>query len=217
MNWKEKVFNDFNLYAVTDLKDTKPTILKKVEKAFDGGVDIVQLRSKVLSDNEMIRIGSAIRTIARTKRKLFFVNDRLDIALALKSDGLHIGQDDIPVKTVRSLCRASVTKLFLGKSTHSLKQAVETARENVDYIGLGPIFATPTKKDYIPVGLPLINKVKSRISKPFVTIGGINTKNITEVLDCGATRIAVVRAIFGARDVLKATQQLKRSIATHAG
>jgi thiamine-phosphate pyrophosphorylase len=210
--WKEKVFKNFQLYAVTDLVDTKKAILRKVAQAFDGGVDIVQLRSKMLSDNALISIGRDIRKIATQKRKLFFVNDRPDIALVLDADGLHIGQDDMPVPHVRKLFRQAGKSLFLGKSTHSLAQALQTAEEDVDYIGVGPIFATPTKKDYIPVGLNLVNRVKSRVSKPFVCIGGINQENIHTVIDAGALRVAVVRAIFSSSNPREAARALKRSI-----
>ncbi len=212
MTWKEKVFHNFRLYAVTDLKDTKTTILRKIEQAYDGGVDIVQLRSKTLSDNALILLGKEIRKIANKKRKLFFVNDRPDLALVLQADGLHIGQDDIPVKAVRQLMQKVGHPMFLGKSTHSIKQAIDTAKEDVDYVGVGPVFATPTKKDYIPVGLTLINKVQSRISKPFVAIGGINKDTIDDVLAAGATRVAVVRAIFSARDSRARAHSLKRRI-----
>jgi thiamine-phosphate pyrophosphorylase len=212
MNWKQKVFNTFRLYAVTDLKDSKKNILKKIEKAYAAGVDIVQLRSKVLMDAELVRIGLEIRKIAHAQKKLFFVNDRLDIALALQADGLHIGQHDMPVSEVRKICKRCRVDLFLGKSTHSLTQAVRSAQEDVDYIGIGPIYATPTKKDYIPIGLSLINKVQSRVSKPCVAIGGIDHTTINDVLKSGAKRIAVVRAVFGSGDVSKAVRQLKRSI-----
>ena len=118
--WKEKVFKNFQLYAVTDLKDTKKNFLLADEYAYDGGVDIVQLRSKVLSDSVLFRIGKEIRKIANKKRKLFFVNDRPDLALVLRADGVHIGQDDLPVGEVRILIRQSGQCMFLGKSTHSL-------------------------------------------------------------------------------------------------
>lgn len=212
MNWKQNVFNDFSLYAVTDLRDSKKRIVEKIERAYDGGVDIVQLRSKVLMDDEFLRIAMAIRVVARKKKKLFFVNDRLDIALAVNADGLHVGQRDMPISKIRSICKRCGVDLFLGKSTHSLTQAVKAAQEDVDYIGVGPVYATPTKKEYIPVGLPLIRKVRSRISKPFVAIGGIDQNSVHDVLASGAERVAVVRAIFNSRDVCKAAQQLKRSI-----
>jgi thiamine-phosphate pyrophosphorylase len=215
MYWKEKVFKNFRLYMVTDLTSPKNNILRIIEKAIDGGVDIVQLRSKVLTDNELIRIGTAIRSLTSRKRRLFFVNDRIDLALMLKADGVHIGQDDVSVKEVRRLCHRLGERMYIGKSTHSFTQAIKTAREDVDYIGVGPIYSTPTKKDYIPVGLSLINKVKSRISKPFVCIGGINQNNIDKVVSRGAERVAVVRAISAARDPYKAAMSLKRRICAH--
>lgn len=212
MNWKESVFKNFSLYAVTDLKGEDESILKKIDQAYRGGVDIVQLRSKVLSDAALVRLGRKIRKIADKRRKLFFVNDRPDIALATGADGLHIGQDDLPVSFLRHLEKKSKVKWWIGKSTHSFGQARQTQNEAVDYIGVGPVFGTPTKPDYPPVGTSLIKKVKKIIRKPFVVIGGIDHSNVNQVLEAGATRIAVVRALFAANDTYKAAKQFSEEI-----
>ena len=210
MNWKKQAFKNFKLYAVTDLRSDDPEILKKVEAAYRGGVDIVQMRSKTLSDAALYRIGTRWRKLANRFRKLFFVNDRIDLALAVAADGVHLGQDDLPAEGVRTILNGR--SLFLGRSTHSLEQALRAEREGVDYIGVGPIFETPTKPSYKPVGLELIARVKDRVRVPFVCIGGIDSTNIREVAEAGGARVAVVRAVFGARDVLEATRKLREAL-----
>lgn len=208
MNWKKTVFKNFKLYAVTDIRAGDPEVLQKVEAAYRGGADIVQLRSKALSDAALYRLGIQWRKIADRFRKLFFVNDRLDLALAVEADGVHLGQEDLPLKAVKRIVRPG-GQFMIGRSTHNLSQALNAAREGADYIGVGPIFETPTKPAYHPVGLDLIRKVKARIRIPFVCIGGINPANLPRVLEAGAQRVAVVRAIFGAENVYAAAKEIR--------
>ena len=215
MRWQDFVFRDFRLYAVTDVRREDSRILDKIEAAYRGGADIVQLRSKVLTDGELYRLGLSVKKIAVRHRKLFFVNDRTDLALAAGADGVHLGQEDLPVTAARKLAKVAGKKLLIGKSTHSLEQALSAVREPVDYIGVGPVFKTPTKKDYIPVGLELIRGVKASVKKPFVAIGGIDVSNLSAVLEAGATRVAVVRAIFSAGDPAEASKKLKEEILGH--
>ncbi len=207
MNWKEKVFRNFKLYAVTDLKSASDVELRKVEAAYRGGVDIVQLRSKALSDADLYLMGVKIRKIADRHKKLFFVNDRPDIAVLVKADGVHLGQDDLSIDSVRKYFRKSNIRMWIGKSTHSLKQALDAQAEKVDYIGVGPVFETPTKPNYVPVGLRLIKKVSAAIRLPFVAIGGIDESNLETVLRSGAKRIAVVRAIFAQERIENAARR----------
>lgn len=207
MNWKKSVFENFSLYAVTDIREEGPEILERVEAAYRGGADIVQMRSKTLSDRKLYDLGLRWRKLANRFRKLFFVNDRIDLALAVGADGIHLGQDDLPQGSVRNLLKGK--KIFVGRSTHSLPQALRAAADGVDYIGVGPIFETPTKPAYQAVGLDLIRKVKRRVRIPFVCIGGINANNLRQVLDAGATRVAVVRAVFAEKDVCQATRNFK--------
>lgn len=211
MSWKNTLFKNFKLYAITDLREEDPEIFGKVEAAYRGGADIVQLRGKGLRDAELYRLGLRFRKIADRFRKLFFINDRIDLALAVGADGVHLGQEDLPIKEVRKICAPA--RIFIGKSTHSLSQALQAQKEGADYIGVGPIFETPTKPAYQPVGLELIREVRRRISTPFVCIGGIDKTNIREVVQAGGLRVAVVRAVFGARDVERATRTLLNVIA----
>jgi len=212
MNWKEKVFADFRLYAVTDLKTENSDVLKKIEAAYRGGADIVQLRSKVLADAALIRLGLKVKKIAEKNRKLFFINDRMDLALATRADGVHLGQDDMPVQVVRRLAKQAGWGLWIGKSTHSLKQALAAVSEGADYIGVGPVFTTPTKPHARSVGLRFVKQAAKNIRIPWVAIGGIDLENIGNVVAAGAARVAVVRAIFAAQDPESAARKLKHPL-----
>jgi thiamine-phosphate pyrophosphorylase len=210
MDWKEKVFDHFRLYAVTDLKAENADLLQKIEAAYRGGADIVQLRSKVLPDAALIRLGHQIKKIAQKYRKLFFVNDRVDLVLATGADGIHLGQEDMPVRIAHKLARQAGRRIWIGKSTHSLKQAIAAVKEGADYIGVGPVFATPTKPGMKSVGLRFVRKAAMKIRIPWVAIGGIDLDNIRDVVTAGATRVAVVRAVFAARDPENAARKLKQ-------
>jgi thiamine-phosphate pyrophosphorylase len=212
MSWKEEVFQNFKLYAVTDLRGDSPEVLGKIEAAYDGGADIVQLRSKHLTDRALYELGKKIRLIAESKRKLFFVNDRPDLALAVEADGVHLGQDDLTVAVVRQLFLKAGKRLWIGKSTHSLEQGRAAILENPDYLGVGPVFGTPTKPGYKPAGLEYVKQAAKEFTVPFVAIGGIDQSNIKEVLGAGASRIAVVRAIFDAENVAESAQKLREEI-----
>ena len=120
----------------------------------------------------------------------------------------HLGQDDLPIAEARRIWRGR--RLILGKSTHSLAQARRAEREGADYIGVGPVFRTPTKPGYAPVGLKLVRQVSRSVRIPFVAIGGIDASNVARVLRAGAKRVAVVRAVFGARDTFAASKELKK-------
>ena len=212
MDWKKQLIQNFKLYAITDLKKADPGILEKIEQAFTGGADIVQIRSKSIMDAEMLRLVQKAKQISERLQKLLFVNDRADIALIGNADGVHVGQDDLAPAVIRDLSKKCGRALFIGKSTHSIQQALEAQGEGVDYIGVGPIFSTPTKPGRSAVGLDLIAQVKESVSIPFVAIGGIDETNIREVMAEGAKRVAVVRAIFSAKDVYLATKSLHEKL-----
>jgi len=198
--WQGKVFKNFRLYAVTDLKSNGGArILSQIEAAYRGGADIIQLRSKNLPMSEKVRLGLAILKIANRLKKLYFVNDSFSLAVLTGAHGLHVGQDDLPPKEVRRLCGKMNHRLILGLSTHSDTQAKRAQMEPVDYFAVGPVFATPTKPDYRSVGLGLVGRVSRFAKKPWVAIGGIDLKNLDLVLEQGASRVAVVRAVFSAK------------------
>lgn len=210
MDWKEKAVNDFCLYAVTDLKAENGTVLEKIERAYRGGADVVQLRTKVLSDAAQVRLGLKIQKIATRQRKLFVVNDRVDLALTVQADGVHLGQEDMPVKMARALARRAGRRIWIGKSVHDMAQALNAVKEGADLLGVGPVFVTPTKPAAGAVGLEFVKQVKKRIRIPWVAIGGIDLVNLPGLIAAGATRVAVVRAVFAAKDPGKASEQLKK-------
>lgn len=209
MNWKKKCLANFKLYAITDLKEENKMLPQKVENALEGGVDVIQLRSKVLSDKSLMAIGKVIRKLTHQRKKLFFVNDRIDLALILEADGIHLGQHDIPISIARKLIPK---EMFIGKSTHNLVQAKKAEKEGADYVGFGPIFGTPTKPDYPAVGTNAIRRLREIMRIPFVCIGGINMSNVHFVKECGANRIAVVRAIFDQKNPTQAARELRQEI-----
>ena len=212
MNWKKEVFKNFKLYGVTDFQGHSETLLRKIEEAYRGGTDIIQLRSKILKDNDIIRMGMKIRKIADHYQKLFFVNDRIDLAILLKADGLHLGQEDLPIHFARKISKQMKWPLILGQSTHSRPQILKALEEAPDYLAVGPVFNTPTKPSYAQVGLGLVKWASDRVDIPLVAIGGIDYHNMDQVLRAGAKRIAVVRALFQGDQTNAQAKKLKSKI-----
>lgn len=165
----------------------------------EGGVKILQYREKHKKQKEMYRECQVLREITRNAGALLIINDHIDIALAVDADGVHIGQDDLPLKVVREIVGAG---RMIGVSTHSPAQAKNAAAEEADYIGVGPIFATQTKEDVCdPVGLEYLRYVVGHLDIPFVAIGGIKEHNLAEVVDAGAVTVALVTEIVGSPDI----------------
>ncbi len=201
---------EFSLYAITDRSSSESKDLKEiVESLAKGGADVIQLREKLLSARELVKIGFELRKITKKFGSLLIVNDRIDIAYAIEADGGHLGQEDLPIEFARKILGR---KRLIGISTHSLNQALLAQQRDADYIGLGPVFATPTKPEYKPIGLKPINKASQQIEIPFVAIGGIDIENLEEVIRQGASRVAVVRALMQARDICKATRLFKEKL-----
>lgn len=190
-----------------DRSALSPGILSAiVRECLKAGVKLIQLRDKTQDTAGFYKNALLIRKIVKNKA-LYIINDRLDIARAAQADGVHLGQDDLPVKAARAILGP---QRIIGKSCHSLKQAIQAEREGVDYISIGPIFKTPTKPGYRPVGLKLLKETCQRLKLPIVAIGGINMDNIQLVRNAGARLIAVVRAICKAKDIGKAIAALER-------
>jgi thiamine-phosphate pyrophosphorylase len=177
------------------------------EAGLRGGVDLLQWRDKTAADGDYYDAARALRALTRRYGKAFVVNDRIHIAMLVRADGVHLGHQDLPVTAARALAGPSI---WIGRSTHSLTEAIQAEAEGADYIGVGPVFATPTKPDYKPVGLELVRQVaESPVKIPWVAIGGIDPENLPLVLSAGATRAAVVRAIAAASDPEAAARRLK--------
>ena len=163
-----------------------------------GGVDLIQLRAKKLPLDKVAELGKTIRARIPANGPLFILNDHPKLVGEIGADGIHVGQDDLSVEDARSRAGAGV---MVGKSTHSLDQAIAAEKEGADYIGVGPIYATPTKPDYVPVGPSLIGQVRAAVRVPQFCIGGINEQTLPEVLAAGAQRVVIVSALLQSTDI----------------
>ena len=186
--------------------------LSTVEPALRGGVDIFQLREKHASDDDLLRAAQTARRLCDEHGALFVVNDRPDIAVAAGADGVHLGQDDMAVEDARAIVGP---ELLIGRSTHSPEQVDSAA--GADYIGVGPVHATPTKLGRPAVGVDLVRYAAANARVPFFAIGGLDATTLPEALRAGATRAAVVRAISEAADPEAAARALRDALAVPVG
>ncbi len=208
---KKISFQSCRLYVIVDgavLNGQNPVSV--AEAAIRGGADAIQWRDKTSSDSQFLETARALRKVTERGRAIFIVNDRLEAGLLSGADGVHLGHEDLSIKEARALAGDG---LLIGRSTHSLAEALEAEQAGADYIGVGPVFATPTKPDYPAVGIELIRQVAdSPIRIPWVAIGGIDHQTLALVLSAGATRVAVVRAVAGASDPQQSARSLKAGI-----
>lgn len=195
------------LYPLTDRQVSGLSQAEQVLQLSEGGATLVQLREKVLSPFDFYREAEAALRVARERGLKLIINDRVDIALALQADGVHLGQDDLPPEAARRLLGPAA---IIGFSTHNLKQAQLAAQTPVDYIAIGPIFATCTKEGSdSPVGLEVLRQTRQAIgSIPLVAIGGLASNNSEDVLSAGADAIAIIGDIWGS--AAGATTQTRR-------
>jgi thiamine-phosphate pyrophosphorylase len=207
-------FKNARLYALTCTPKEGPGGYEAmVRAACEGGADIIQFRDKLITGKGRYQVAERLKKMCQEFNVLFIINDALEVALAVEADGVHLGQEDLPVAEAKKLLHPMGVKNFLvGCSTHSLEQAKEAERAGADYIGIGPVFATPTKPTYNPVGLELVRAVTRAVRVPHVAIGGIDASNVAQVLSAGAERVAVVRAVCGAEDIRAAARQMKQAI-----
>ncbi len=195
---------DARLYLVLEARPLGNEPEELLRAALQGGVDVVQLREKSRDERAIVRAGRVFRRLCDAYDALFIVNDRPDLAIACAADGVHLGQDDGQTAVARQLLGS---ELLIGLSTHSPEQ-VEAAEE-VDYIAVGPVHATPTKPEYAPVGTELVSYAAAHARVPFFAIGGIEPGNVDEVVAAGAERVAVVRAIRDAANPAEAARVLR--------
>jgi thiamine-phosphate pyrophosphorylase len=194
------------LYLVIDAEPAE----RVLPGALEGGVDIVQLREKSASDEEIVSAGRRLRALCDEHGALLIVNDRADLALECGADGVHVGQDDDPLREVRDVVGAD---LLVGISTHSPEQVEMGLGSIADYLGVGPVHATPTKPGREPVGLELVRYAAAHgAAKPWFAIGGIDADNAPAVAEAGASRIAVVRAIRDAADPRAVAAALRATV-----
>jgi thiamine-phosphate pyrophosphorylase len=192
---------DFRLYLITDRKVATKPLPEAVRLALEGGVKAVQLREKDLPVRELLALAQELRTITREFGAKLFINDRVDVAVAVGADGVHLGGQSMPVDAVRKVV-GKVMKI--GVSTHRGEEAKAAQADGADFITYGPIFETPSKAKYgVPVGVKSINDIKNKVSIPIYAIGGINSGNMLHVTSAGADGIAVISAIMKAEDIRK--------------
>lgn len=186
------------LYCITDLENSRGrTNIEVVKEMVKGGAKIIQYREKNMTSGEKLRECRIIREITKAADVIFIVNDNIDIAILSEADGVHLGQDDIPINEARKL----IGDKIIGISTHSPEQAEKAVKDGADYIGIGPIFATPKKEHMKPVGIELVEYASKNIKIPFVVIGGIKIANIDKVIAGGAKNICLVSEITAAEDI----------------
>jgi thiamine-phosphate pyrophosphorylase len=193
--------SDARLYLITG---ARPDLGAFLEAAVRGGVDLVQVREQAMPDGRLLAVLETAREITRRLGVGLVVNDRPDLAVLVGADGVHVGQDDLPVEAARRF------GLSVGLSTHSPSQLA--AAVGADYVGVGPVFATPTKEGRPAVGLGYVRHAAGHARVPWFAIGGIDEGNVGDVVAAGARRIAVVRAIGEAGDPERAARALRRAL-----
>ena len=202
------------LCLVTELgTGGKEVLLAKIAAAVEGGVDIVQLRAKELPAGRLLDLGLSMKQCINGSAMLF-VNDRIDVALALEADGVQLGEDAMSVEAVH---RIAGDRLLVGRSVHSVERAIEAEARGADFLVIGTIFATGSKPELEPAGPELLGDV-GRVTKiPFLAIGGVNTANVAQVLEYGAHGAAVISAILASPDAGQAARGLKQAMRDVAG
>lgn len=200
-----------DIYALTDARLSLGRPLADVAQALlDAGVRILQYREKKLKAGQMLEECRMLRRLTSEAEACFIVNDHIDIAMLVEADGVHIGQEDLPVPEVRRLVGPD---MIIGLSTHTPEQARAAAAAGADYIGVGPVFATRTKEDVVaPVGFAYLDWVAANIKLPFVAIGGIKAHNIGEVARHGARCCALVSELVGAPDIRERVAVVRRAM-----
>ncbi len=198
---------DCKLYGIVDLGYVQPKNVAEMTTALiEGGIDILQLRAKTYPVERVAELAHVMHPLTRSAGVPLVINDHPEVAALVGAEGVHVGQDDDAVARAREVVGAGC---FVGKSTHSLAQAVAAHEEGADYIGFGPLYATGTKPDYTPVGLQDVQAVHERVRVPIFCIGGVHEARLGEVLAAGAKRVVVVSAFLLAPDVSGAVRTLK--------
>jgi thiamine-phosphate pyrophosphorylase len=207
---KKQRLSEVNLYIIADKKICGDRNMQDVvAQAIDGGAEMIQYRDKDSTDGEFLELASVLQDICENSRVPFIINDRVDIAAYLKSDGVHLGQDDLPLQAARKTLGPDK---IIGISTTNIDQAKEAEKQGADYVGVGPVFDTSTKKIDRPIGLEMIRQAKKHLKIPFFPIGGVNSENLHQLIEAGCTRMAVGSAVICANDVRAAARDLVEKI-----
>jgi thiamine-phosphate pyrophosphorylase len=196
------------LYAILDLGYVEISAAPRMAEALlNGGIDLLQLRAKNFQEREIEKLGHELRAITTRHAVPLIINDHPEIAHAVGAAGVHLGQDDMPIVEARKIVGSDCA---VGRSTHSVDQAIRAFYEGADYIGFGPLFATPTKPDYPPIGLTEIGKVHEAVRIPIFCIGGIKLDNLPNVIEAGAQRVVIVSGLLQATDTAGSARAAKQ-------
>lgn len=207
---------DLSVYVITaDVPELDRDHLVVAQEAIAGGATVIQFREKTRNTREALEIASKLRLMTKTAGISLIINDRVDIALAVGADGVHLGQEDMPV----ALAKKIVSKgMVIGVSVTNLIEAIQAEKEGADYLGVGPIYPTPSKKDTAePIGLDGLKMIRAQTSTPIVAIGGITCENAAEVIKAGADGIAVISTVTNAPDMREATRILRQKVVGDQG
>lgn len=207
---KDEVRKAMLLYAVTDRAWAKEkTLLEQIEDALEGGSTCIQLREKELDDAAFLDEAFKVKVLCNKHNVPFIVNDNVEIALKAGADGVHVGQSDLPLREVRKMCGSG---MVIGVSAQTAAQAVEAERNGADYLGVGAVFPTSTKKDADAVSLATLREICKSVSIPVVAIGGISNANMMQLKGTGIAGVALVSAIFAAKDIAAECRVLKKAL-----
>lgn len=201
---------DMTLYAVTDAAWTgEKTLIQQVKEALEGGITFLQLREKHLSEEEFLREAVEIKRLTDQYQIPFVINDNIEIAQKAGADGVHVGQDDMPVEEVRKILGEDK---IIGVSAHNVEEAVRAEQGGADYLGVGAVHTTTTKENTSAVSMEEMKKICQTVSIPVVAIGGIKKNNMNVLSGTGVDGIAVVSAIFAAKNIKEETKELLEAV-----
>jgi len=202
---------DWTLYVITDAKLSRGrSHLEVAQAAIEGGASIIQFREKEMTTRQLVETAGKIKELTEEADIPLIVNDRLDVALAVDADGVHVGQDDMPADMARQLIGPHK---ILGVSASTVEEALQAEREGANYVSASPVFTTPTKPDAPPpTGLEGLKAIVEAVNLPVIAIGGINEKNAAEVIETGAQGVAVISAVVSAPDIVAAAHRLRETL-----
>lgn len=201
---------NLRLYAITDRAGTaENTFLRQIEEALQSGITILQLREKKLSEEEFVAEAIQVKNLCRKYNVPLIINDNVDVALKCGADGVHVGIEDQPVAEIR---RMAGRNFIIGATAKTLMQAKKAELDGADYLGVGAVFPSPTKKNAIRITKEQLQEITSAVTIPCVAIGGITLDNMSALKGSGAAGIAVVSAVFGAENICTACDALKEKI-----
>jgi thiamine-phosphate pyrophosphorylase len=201
---------DCFLYGIVDLGYLAPDRVRSVtEQLVEGGIDLLQLRAKKYPVGSIVRLANEMLPVTQRAGVPLIINDYPELLREVAADGCHVGQEDRTISEARELAGRSC---LVGKSTHSIDQAVAAQAEGADYVGFGPLFATGTKPTATPIGLTQIHNVLSKVVIPVFCIGGVKVGNLSEIIAAGANRVCVVSELLLATDIQSTTASIRRGL-----